>query len=99
MPAPLRIALTEADDHMLSELRVAATVPQRTRVRARMLRLNALQVERSGLTQKCSSAMNIRFEARLNAGPQVACQGCGRLLVEVQNGDGPTRIWSTSRPA
>jgi hypothetical protein len=41
MPAPLRSALTEADDHMLSELRVATTVPQRTRVRAPMLRLNA----------------------------------------------------------
>jgi transposase len=41
MPAPLRITLTEADDNMLSELRVATTVPQRTRDRAHMLRLNA----------------------------------------------------------
>lgn len=41
MPAPLRIILTQADDEMLSELRVATTVPQRTRDRAHMLRLNA----------------------------------------------------------
>jgi transposase len=41
MPAPLRITLTEADDNMLSELRVATTVPQRTRDRAHMLRLNS----------------------------------------------------------
>ena len=48
MPAPLRIILTQADDEMLSELRVATTVPQRTRDRAHMLRLNALQVECPG---------------------------------------------------
>lgn len=41
MPAPLRIILTEEDDSMLSELRTATTVPQRTRDRAHMLRLNA----------------------------------------------------------
>jgi transposase len=41
MPAPLRVILTAADDAMLSELRVATTVPQRTRDRAHMLRLNA----------------------------------------------------------
>lgn len=41
MPAPLRIILSESDDAMLSELRVATTVPQRTRDRAHMLRLNA----------------------------------------------------------
>jgi transposase len=41
MPAPLRIVLTPAEDEMLSELRVATTVPQRTRDRAHMLRLNA----------------------------------------------------------
>jgi transposase len=41
MPAPLRVILTEADDIMLSELRRATTVPQRTRDRAHMLRLNA----------------------------------------------------------
>lgn len=41
MPAPLRIVLTEAEEEMLSELRVATTVPQRTRDRAHMLRLNA----------------------------------------------------------
>lgn len=40
MPAPLRIILTETDDMMLSELRIAKTVPQRTRDRAHMLRLN-----------------------------------------------------------
>jgi len=41
MPAPLRIVLMEAEEGMLSELRVATTVPQRTRDRAHMLRLNA----------------------------------------------------------
>ncbi len=41
MPAPLQITLTEAEDRTLSELRVAQTVPQRTRDRAHMLRLNA----------------------------------------------------------
>lgn len=41
MPAPIRIILSEAEDSMLSELRVAQTVPQRTRDRAHMIRLNA----------------------------------------------------------
>jgi transposase len=41
MPAPLRITLTEEEDRTLSELRLAQTVPQRTRDRAHMLRLNA----------------------------------------------------------
>jgi transposase len=41
MPAPLRIVLSQEDDSMLKELRVATTVPQRTRDRAHMLRLNA----------------------------------------------------------
>ncbi len=41
MPAPLRIILSEDEDSMLSELRVAQTVPQRTRDRAHMIRLNA----------------------------------------------------------
>lgn len=41
MPAPIRIVLTEEEDRTLSELRVAPTVPQRTRDRAHMLRLNA----------------------------------------------------------
>lgn len=41
MPAPLRITLTEEEDRTLSELRVAQTVPPRTRDRAHMLRLNA----------------------------------------------------------
>ncbi|MGG6265520.1 helix-turn-helix domain-containing protein [Leptolyngbya sp. AN03gr2] len=41
MPAPLRITLTEEEDRTLSELRLAQTVPQRTRDRAPMLRLNA----------------------------------------------------------
>ena len=41
MPAPLRIVLTETEEEMLSELRVAKKVPQRTRDRAHMLRLNA----------------------------------------------------------
>lgn len=41
MTAPLRIALTEAEDQTLSELRVAPNLPQRTRDGAHMLRLNA----------------------------------------------------------
>jgi transposase len=40
MPAPLRVTLSKADYEMLGELRVATTVPQRTRDRAHMLRLN-----------------------------------------------------------
>lgn len=41
MPAPIHVVLTEEEDRTLSELRVATTVPQRTRDRAHMLRLNA----------------------------------------------------------
>ena len=41
MPAPIRIILTEEEDRTLLELRVATSVPQRTRDRAHMLRLNA----------------------------------------------------------
>jgi len=41
MPAPIRLILSEEEDSMLSELRVAQTVPQRTRDRAHMIRLNA----------------------------------------------------------
>jgi transposase len=41
MPAPLRIRLTVEEDRTLGELRQAKTVPQRTRDRAHMLRLNA----------------------------------------------------------
>src|SRR4028119_2228977 len=41
MPAPIRIILSQAEDSMLSELRVAQKVPQRTRDRAHMIRLNA----------------------------------------------------------
>ncbi len=41
MPAPLRIILTPEEDMTLTELRLAQTVPQRTRDRAHMLRLNA----------------------------------------------------------
>lgn len=41
MPAPLRIILTPEEDYTLTELRLAQTVPQRTRDRAHMLRLNA----------------------------------------------------------
>ena len=38
MPAPIRIVLTEEEDRTLLELRVATSVPQRTRDRAHMLR-------------------------------------------------------------
>lgn len=40
MPAPLRITLTPEEDLTLVELRLAKVVPQRTRDRAHMLRLN-----------------------------------------------------------
>jgi transposase len=40
MPAPLRVMLSDAEASMLLELRVATTVPQRTRDRAHMLWLN-----------------------------------------------------------
>ncbi len=41
MPAPLRIVLTGEEDRTLRELRMAQTVPYRTRDRAHMLLLNA----------------------------------------------------------
>lgn len=41
MPAPLRIRLAATEDFTLSQLQVATKVPQRTRKRAHMLRLNA----------------------------------------------------------
>jgi transposase len=41
MPAPIRIVLTKEEDRTLLELRVATDVPQRTRDRAHILRLNA----------------------------------------------------------
>jgi transposase len=41
MPAPLRIILTPEEDRTLTELRLAQRLPQRTRDRAHMLRLNA----------------------------------------------------------
>ncbi len=41
MPAPVHVKLSAEEDRTLSELRVATTVPQRTRDRAHMLRLNA----------------------------------------------------------
>lgn len=41
MAAPIHLVLTEGEDRTLSELRIAATAPQRTRDRAHMIRLNA----------------------------------------------------------
>src|SRR4028118_1971190 len=41
MPAALRIRLAPEEDYTLSQLQIAALVPQRTRKRAHMLRLNA----------------------------------------------------------
>ena len=41
MPAPLRIVLPEEEARTLCELRMAQTVPYRTRERAHMLLLNA----------------------------------------------------------
>jgi hypothetical protein len=53
MPAPLRIVLAPEAARTLSELRVASKVPQRTRDRAHMLRLNAQKVmELSALVQQ-----------------------------------------------
>jgi len=45
MPAPIRLILSEEEDSMLSELRVAQTVPQRTRDRAHMIRLQRFSLE------------------------------------------------------
>lgn len=41
MPAPLRIVLSEESDRTLTELRVAANVPQHVKDRAHMVRLNS----------------------------------------------------------
>jgi len=41
MPATLRVRLSPLEEEMLSDLRVSASVPQRTRDRAHILRLNA----------------------------------------------------------
>ncbi len=41
MPAPIQIMLNPEEDRTLTELRVAQAVPQRTRDRAHVLRLNA----------------------------------------------------------
>lgn len=41
MSAPLRVRLTDLEDLTLFELREATTIPQRTRDRAHMIRLNA----------------------------------------------------------
>lgn len=41
MPAPIYITLTSEEERTLLELRVAPRVPQRTRARAHVLRLNA----------------------------------------------------------
>lgn len=41
MPAPIRLVLNDEEDRTLTELRLATTVPQRTRDRAHMIRLNA----------------------------------------------------------
>ena len=41
MPAPIHLVLNTEADRTLTELRLATTVPQRTRDRAHMVRLNA----------------------------------------------------------
>ena len=41
MPAPIHLVLNTEEDRTLTELRLATTVPQRTRDRAHMIRLNA----------------------------------------------------------
>jgi hypothetical protein len=45
MPAPIRLILSEEEDSMLSELRVAQTVRKRTRDRAHMIRLQRFSLE------------------------------------------------------
>jgi transposase len=41
MPAPIHVVLNPEEDRTLTELRLAKSVPQRTRDRAHMIRLNA----------------------------------------------------------
>ena len=41
MPAPIRIILTAAQEITLSEMREAENLPQRTRDRAHIVRMNA----------------------------------------------------------
>lgn len=41
MPAPVRVVLNHEEERTLSELRLATHVPQLTRERAHMVRLNA----------------------------------------------------------
>lgn len=41
MPAPIHVVLNTEEDRTLTELRLATSVPQRTRDRAHMVRLNA----------------------------------------------------------
>ncbi len=41
MPAPIHLVLNTEEDRTLTELRLATSVPQRTRDRAHMIRLNA----------------------------------------------------------
>ncbi len=41
MPAPIHVVLNTEEDRTLTELRLAQSVPQRTRDRAHMIRLNA----------------------------------------------------------
>lgn len=48
MPAPLRIRLAPEEDITLSQLQEATLVPQRTRKRAHMLRLNAHSLDSWG---------------------------------------------------
>jgi transposase len=49
MPAPLRIILTPEEDQTLRELRLAQTVPQRTRDRAHTVRKTIRRWEEQGL--------------------------------------------------
>jgi hypothetical protein len=54
MPAPVRIILTPEEDRTLTELRLAQSLPQRTRDRAHMLRLN----DKDGTFQRSRRSSN-----------------------------------------
>ncbi|KAB8333174.1 helix-turn-helix domain-containing protein [Scytonema tolypothrichoides VB-61278] len=59
MPPPTQIVLTDEQDRTMSELRVATTVPQRTRDRAHMLRLNAQGWTVPAIAQGADAIMRI----------------------------------------
>jgi len=67
-PAPLRIILTSEEDRTLTELRVAQNLPQRTRDRAHMLRLNAQGWNNVPAIAEMFETILIRSERRWRSG-------------------------------